>query len=69
MKATKTGKIRYRTQSRWFGKELVVLQMEWLFTGVVHHDNCGGMIDSWNAPDHKEWRDATVEDLTEEILV
>ena len=58
MKATKTGKIRYRTQSRWFGKELVVLQMEWLI-----------QYDSFDRTGRKEWREATVEDLTEEILM
>lgn len=61
MKATKTGKIRYRTQSRWFGKELVVLQMEWEITDRE--------VFNTQLPDQKEWRDATVEDLTEEILV
>ena len=69
MKATKTGKIRYRTQSRLFGKELVVLQMEWLFTNREHWSNCGGMVECESLPNLKEWKDATVEDLTEEILV
>ena len=65
MKATKTGKIRYRTQSRWFGKELVVLQMEWLFTNREHWSNAGGMVECDSLPDVTKWRDATIFDLQE----
>lgn len=65
MKLTKTGNKRYRVETRLFNAPLVVLQLEWNVSGDARWDNSGGIIDYETIPDYKEWRDATVEDLTE----
>ncbi len=65
MKLTKTGNKRYRIETRLFSKPLVVLQLEWNVSGKLRWDNSGGVIDCETIPEYTEWRDATVEDLTE----
>lgn len=55
-----TGNIRYRSQSRWFGSDMLVLQVE------VKRDD--GPPDYHDMPMYLGgliWRDAVVEDLLE----
>ena len=57
---TLTGRKRYRHKSRLFGKPVLVLQLE--YTYVKHYDLGGsGYFDHETIT---QWRDATVEDLT-----
>lgn len=58
---TLTGKTRYRVQTTgWWRKvQTLVLQVEEI---VTHTDCIGSCVDVW---DSKEWRDATLEDLSE----
>ena len=55
---TKTGAKRHRIETRWFRKPLVVLQIEWHAKGYS--------VDMEYDVDYKYWRDAQVEDITEE---
>ena len=58
-----TGKTRYRTLNNFLGKPVLVLQVEYSVTGF-EGDSYGIAHDV----DYLEWRDATVEDLTEQRI-
>ena len=64
MTIEKTGRERYRVQTRWFGVPLLVLQLEWVETGRERWSNDGGMIECDPLPDQTCWQDATLEDIT-----
>ena len=55
-----TGKTRYRMESRWFKKPLIVVQVEIHRKGWEVMDSYGGMTQDFD--DHI-WRDARLEDL------
>jgi hypothetical protein len=60
---TKTGAKRHRVETRWFRKPLVVLQVEVHAKGyevLAHPYGMGQDVD------HRYWRDAQVQDITEE---
>jgi len=59
---TKTGAKRHRVETRWFRQPLVVLQIEWHAKGY----SPGPYINTGHDVDYKYWRDAQVEDITEE---
>ena len=60
MEARPTGRRRFRHQTRWLSKPILVLQVEWK---GIHTFSIGGHIDSeWIT----FWRDADVADLTTE---
>ena len=58
-----TGKTRCRVMNRFLRKNVLVLQVEYTVKGFKH-DSYGGV----NLIDDVEWRDATVEDLTEKRI-
>ena len=60
---TKTGATRHRVETRWFRKPLVVLQIEVHAKGneVLDHPYY-----TVKDVDHRYWRDAQVQDITEE---
>lgn len=60
---TKTGAKRHRVETRWFRPPLVVLQVEWLAKGYTLDWLYADMSSD---VDYKYWRDAQVEDITEE---
>jgi hypothetical protein len=53
-----TGRQRYRIQHRWFGKPLVVLQVQW---ESQHEEFLGTFVDIRY---YKHWEDARVQDVT-----
>jgi len=60
MTSQATGKSRLRVQPRLFRKPILVHQSEWQVTGrVLDEHGCGPDYD------YTEWRDTTVEDITE----
>lgn len=59
---TKTGAKRHRVETRWFRKPLVVLQVEMHAKGHSYTAYLG----LGHNIDYKYWRDAQVEDITEE---
>ena len=60
---TKTGAKRHRVETSWFRKPLVVLQVEVHAKGYDYSEPySGGAVDV----DHCYWRDAQVQDITEE---
>ena len=60
---TKTGAKRHRVETRWFRAPLVVLQVELHAKGYSFDGPYAGM---GRDVDYKYWRDAQVEDITEE---
>jgi hypothetical protein len=63
---TKTGAKRHRVETRWFRKPLVVLQVEVHAKGFDLFTRPYGMQDVGQDVDHRYWRDAQVQDITEE---
>ena len=59
-----TGKRRFRASTNWFGKTVLLLQVE--VEGMVPRNVGNRWVDTER---ETWWRDATVEDLTEDQIV
>lgn len=58
----RTGRVRWRSQHRLFGREELVLQVEWAGREPVNYGIDIGM------EDRCYWRDASSEDMSGELL-
>ncbi len=66
---TTTGRIRYRSKPRLFGKPLIVVQAEFRIPPYTFtRDRGDGWPEDYTIPEQLYWKDATLEDLTVDSL-
>lgn len=61
---TLTGRRRFRAKWRLFGRPLLVLQVEYTVPARECTSAEYGLVDTYTIPAFTDWRDATVEDIS-----